>query len=345
MKTFKKISLFLLIIFYSTSYSQELETILLAKDDAQKLTKAYLNPSFKGLIFAMNNGWYHTAKVHKKFGFDISIGANFATIPNEEELFSIAELELSNNTITTNGATSSPTVAGSNSISPAQFQYSTQIEGQNVSANFTMPTGIKEDLPANTIPAPAIQVGFGLPFKLDLIIRYVPKVGSEDVKTDIFGLGIKKEITELLGPLDKTPLHISILAAYSNMGVNYEIGNVNNDVSTQNASANFSLNTYTIQAIASLNFPVLNVFGGIGYNGGSIRLDMLGNYTLNYNTSINGAPDVEESITDPFSIKTSSGSINATIGTRVSLGFFKLYGSYSLQEYNTINAGIAFSFR
>ena len=105
MKTFKKISLFLLIIFYSTSYSQELETILLAKDDAQKLTKAYLNPSFKGLIFAMNNGWYHTAKVHKKFGFDISIGANFATIPNEEELFSIAELELSNNTITTNGAT------------------------------------------------------------------------------------------------------------------------------------------------------------------------------------------------------------------------------------------------
>ncbi|WP_440880377.1 DUF6588 family protein [Tenacibaculum sp. C7A-26P2] len=345
MKTFKKISLFLLIIFYSTSYSQELETILLAKDDAQKLTKAYLNPSFKGLIFAMNNGWYHTAKVHKKFGFDISIGANFATIPNEEELFSIAELELSNNTITTNGATSSPTVAGSNSISPAQFQYSTQIEGQNVSANFTMPTGIKEDLPANTIPAPAIQVGFGLPFKLDLIIRYVPKVGSEDVKTDIFGLGIKKEITELLGPLDKTPLHISILAAYSNMGVNYEIGNVNNDVSTQNASANFSLNTYTIQAIASLNFPVLNVFGGIGYNGGSIRLNMLGNYTLNYNTSINGAPDVEESITDPFSIKTSSGSINATIGTRVSLGFFKLYGSYSLQEYNTINAGIAFSFR
>ena len=135
------------------------------------------------------------------------------------------------------------------------------------------------------------------------------------------------------------------MAAYSNMGVNYEIGNVNNDVSTQNASANFSLNTYTIQAIASLNFPVLNVFGGIGYNGGSIRLDMLGNYTLNYNTSINGAPDVEESITDPFSIKTSSGSINATIGTRVSLGFFKLYGSYSLQEYNTINAGIAFSFR
>ena len=84
MKTFKKINLFLFIIFYSTLYSQELETILLAKDDAQKLTKAYLNPSFKGLIFAMNNGWYHTAKVHKKFGFDISIGANFANIPSKE---------------------------------------------------------------------------------------------------------------------------------------------------------------------------------------------------------------------------------------------------------------------
>jgi hypothetical protein len=35
----------------------------------------------------------------------------------------------------------------------------------------------------------------------------------------------------------------------------------------------------------------------------------------------------------------------ATIGARLSLGFFKIYGSYALQEYNTANLGIAFSLR
>ncbi|WP_394420657.1 DUF6588 family protein [Tenacibaculum mesophilum] len=28
-----------------------------------------------------------------------------------------------------------------------------------------------------------------------------------------------------------------------------------------------------------------------------------------------------------------------------SLVFFKIFGSYTLQEYNSVNAGIAFSFR
>ncbi|CAM1372134.1 DUF6588 family protein [Tenacibaculum xiamenense] len=345
MKVLKAISLLTAIFCFSKLQSQELETILLAKDDATKLTKAYLAPSFKGLMFAMNNGWYHTAKVHKKFGFDISIGANAAAVPSQDEIFSIAELGLSNNTTVTNGVTTSPTVAGNESITPAEFQYSTQIEGQNVTANFTMPKGIKEDLPTSAIPAPAIQVGVGLPYKLDAIVRYVPKIGVDNVKVGLFGLGIKKEITEWFGPLDKLPLHVSLLAAYSNMSVDYEIGNVSGDVSTQNASTEFDLNTYTVQAIASLNFPIFNVYGGVGYNAGNVKLNMLGTYTLSYDPAINGAPNVEESITDPISLKTNSGSMNATIGARLSLGFFKLYGSYTLQEYNTLNAGIAFSFR
>jgi hypothetical protein len=52
------------------------ESILLATDDAEKLLGAYIDPAMTGLIYGMNNGWYHTAKVHKLFGFDISIGLN-----------------------------------------------------------------------------------------------------------------------------------------------------------------------------------------------------------------------------------------------------------------------------
>lgn len=50
-----------------------IESILLASGDAEKLTEAYINPAMKGLIFGMNNGWYHTAKTHKLLGFDIAI--------------------------------------------------------------------------------------------------------------------------------------------------------------------------------------------------------------------------------------------------------------------------------
>ncbi|MFV0248489.1 MAG: DUF6588 family protein [Tenacibaculum sp.] len=348
MKTIRTIKLLVSFLWLTNLCSQDLENILLAKDDAQILAGAYLAPAFKGLIYSMNNGWYHTAKVHKKFGFDISIGANAAFVPSKDEIFNLAALNLSEKTSVTNGLTSSPTLAGSNNISPAELEYTTTLQGQDVSVDFTLPEGVKEDLPISAVPAPVVQVSLGLPFKLDAIVRYVPKVGSDDVKAGLFGLGVKKEITDWLGVLGKTPLHISVLAAYSNMSVDYNIDTdeaESGNVITRNASAEFGLNTFSLQAIASLNFPIINLYGGLGYNTGSVKLNMLGSYELFYQPSDIAEEAVSETITDPVSLKTSTGSLNATLGARISLGFFKIYGSYTLQEYNTLNAGIAFSIR
>jgi hypothetical protein len=323
--------------------AQELETILLAKEDASKLTNAYLDPAMKGFIYSMNNGWYHTAKVHKKFGFDISIGANASFIPSEDEMFNLTKIGLSSNTTYNQNTTA--TVAGSNSITPAELTYTTTIDGQQAEANFTMPEGIKEDLPANAVPAPSVQVGLGLPFKFEAMLRYSPKVGSDDVKGGLFGIGVKKEITDWFGPMDKTPLHVSLLAAYTNMNVDYTIGDVNGDIEARNAITEFRLNSYTIQAIASLNFPIINVYGGIGYNGGNTSLDMRGDsFYATYTTPL-GTTERENLGTNPLSLSSSSGSFNTTLGARLSLGFFKIFGSYTLQEYNSVNAGIAFSFR
>ncbi|WP_064966163.1 DUF6588 family protein [Tenacibaculum ovolyticum] len=337
----KKTTLSLLTIFALAfnAKAQELETILLAKEDASKLTEAYINPVMKGLVFSMNNGWYHTAKVHKKFGFDVTIGASGSFVPSKDKIFNLTKLGLSNKTTFNNNT--SPTVAAEENASSATVTFNGEVNGQNVSADFAMPGG--ESL--NITPAPAVQVGLGLPYKIEAMLRFVPKVGSSDVKAGLFGIGLKKEITDWFGPMDKTPLHISLLAAYTNMNVDYSIDNVSGDVSVANGAAEFKLNSYTVQAIASLNLPVINFYGGVGYNGGNTKLSMLGDYTLTYQTGNPVIPTVQENVKDPLSLKSSTGSFNATIGTRLSLGFFKIFGSYTMQEYNSVNAGIAFSFR
>ncbi|WP_299009296.1 DUF6588 family protein [uncultured Tenacibaculum sp.] len=345
----KKILLPLLTLMVSFSVkAQELETILLAKEDASKLTNAYLDPAMKGFIYSMNNGWYHTAKVHKKFGFDITIGANASFAPSKDEMFNISKLGLSQNTKVINNAFDTPTVLGSSSdnVTTAEFEYTLRDDQGNEigTANFTMPGGVKEDLPVNAVPAPSVQVGLGLPFKFEAMLRYSPKVGSDDVKGGLFGIGVKKEITDWFGPMDKTPLHVSLLAAYTNMNVDYTIGDVNGDIEATNAITEFNLNSYTVQAIASLNFPVINIYGGIGYNGGNTSLDMRGDsFYANYSTPL--GTERENLGTNPLSLSSSSGSFNTTLGARLSLGFFKIFGSYTLQEYNSVNAGIAFSFR
>ena len=82
MKKFILIFISIFTLTFSAKAQDGLESILLSGvADASKLTEAYINPAMKGLIFSMNGGWYHTAKVHKKFGFDISIGASLSQVP------------------------------------------------------------------------------------------------------------------------------------------------------------------------------------------------------------------------------------------------------------------------
>lgn len=73
---------------------------------------------------------------------------------------------------------------------------------------------------------------------------------------------------------------------------------------------------------------------------------MLGTYNLEYDTGQPAPNDtVTETVVDPLNLDFNANGFKTTVGARLSLGFFKIFGSYTLQEYNTVNAGIALSFR
>jgi len=332
---------------FNTKAQDGFESILLADAaDSQKLMQAYFAPGMEGFINAMNAGWYHTAKVHKPFGFDIAIGASGAVIPTEKDLINISALGLSSN-LTSNSSTT-PSFSGGD-VSGAQFTVNTNVQGQSASATFTAPGGV--ELPANLVPAPAVQLSVGLPWKFEAMVRFIPDVSfgedQDESSLNMFGVGLKKEITSWFGPMEKTPLHVSLLAAYTSMKVSYGISDITTGpIRTQSALAEFDLSAYTVQAIASLNFPIINLFGGIGYNSGSSSYSMSGTYTGVFDTGFPAPNDtVTKTLTVPTGLDFDSSGFATTLGARLSLGFFKIYGSYSFQEYNTANLGVAISIR
>lgn len=340
----KNILLFLAVIALSFNIKAQngLEYVLLARDDAQKIMQAYAAPGIEGVINSMNGGWYHTAKVHGKLGFDLSFALNVSIVPTEKEMFDLTKIGLSSSTFpTVKGKNLTSTLAGSKKTT-ARVTHRATINGNDVSASFDMPGGIKDYVPLSAIPAPSIQFAIGLPFKLDAMFRFVPKMGVDKMRGGLFGVGVKKEITSILGPLDKLPLHISLLGAYTSMNVDYAGGVNAANIKATNASTEFKLNAYTIQAIASLNFPIINLYGGLGYNSGSANLNMLGKYALTYT----GGGNTESiSLNDPIKMKFSSSGFRSTLGARLSLGFFKVFADYTFQKYNTASMGVAFSFR
>ena len=84
--------------------------------DASMLLTEYIKPYANSLGANLNGGWYNTAKPHKLGGFDITISASMAFVPNGHRSFDASELDYapSHQYLTTSvtGPSSSSTAAG-----------------------------------------------------------------------------------------------------------------------------------------------------------------------------------------------------------------------------------------
>lgn len=343
------VTLIVFVVSFQFVKAQDLETILLAADDASLLSQNYLNPAMEGLMYSMNGGWATTAKVHKKFGFDLTIGANASLVPDEAKAFAFVPgdyeyLSLPNN------ETELQTIM---SEDDAEVMVDVEInngDGTYKVVSFTMPGGITEDLPVNAVPAPTVQVGFGLPFKTDIKARFVPTQRYDDVEAKLLGFGLQHDLTQYLGIIDESPLSISVLGAFTNMSVTYDMSDdhESDNVEVIDGEAEFKMNTWTVQALASLDFKLITLYGSAGYNSGKTTAKMKGDYILTYDvedSNGNQIGTVNEEISDPINLDFEASGMRATLGARLNLSIFKIFADYTFQNYNTATVGIAFSVR
>ncbi|WP_299102577.1 DUF6588 family protein [uncultured Winogradskyella sp.] len=346
----KIIATIVLISCFQFAKAQDLETILLAADDASLLSQNYLNPAMEGLMYSMNGGWATTAKVHKKFGFDLTIGVNASLVPEEAKAFAFIPSDYSYLSLPNNESEIQTIMSEDDTEVMVDVEIPNG-DGTFKVVSFTMPGGITEDLPVNAVPAPTVQVGFGLPFKTDIKARFVPTQSYDDVEAKLLGFGLQHDLTQYLGIVDKSPLSVSILGAFTNMSVTYAMSDedASDNVQVMDGEAEFKMNTWTVQALASLDFKLLTIYGSAGYNSGKTTTKMKGDYILTYdiedeNGNTAGLPE-DVSVTDPINLDFETSGMRATLGARINLSIFKIFADYTFQEYNTATVGIAFSVR
>ncbi len=347
----KRIILLLSLCATPVSQAQELESILLAAQDAERLTQDYIEPALKGLVYSMNEGWYTTGKTHGVLGFDVTFGVNMALVPNSDKTFLFRASDYNFVRSQVGDTESVSTVLGDD---PDGTFFDVRVpvgDGTFKVAEFQMPGGIGPDFPLKGVATPMIQFGVGLPSSTDLKVRFLPNIGVNDkVNNFMYGIGLQHDLTQYLPGLSATPFSLSALVAYSNTKVTYTIDDEDNldDVSVVNGEGLFALNTLSFQAIGSVNLAILEFYASAGYGRGGSRLELNGDYTLTYDLEDgNGIPlgQVNETITNPLQFKANVNSPRFGLGMRVNLAIFKLFASYTIQEYNTFSTGIAVSVR
>jgi hypothetical protein len=349
----KKITL-LFIIFIGIAYEQlNAQGIAAATADANKFVGNYLQPFGEGEIYNMSRGWFSTAKAHKFLGFDVAISLQAAVVPTDKQSFTFNNSDYA--TFKLNGGGTSATLPTFMGGSSSQSIYVNVTEnGQQAYTDFTTPTGIGNDFKKNisflpvSVPLPVAQVGIGLFKHTDLKVRYFPKTDINNVSMGVFGVGVQHEFSNYLPFLKKVPfLHLSALAAYSHLSADYypNLANATN-IKSNNADLKYDIGAYTVQAIASAKFSILEIYTALGYQSGKSNINVNGTYQATLYTNFPPPNNtVAINATNPLAISYIASGISNTWGLRLNLAFFKIYADYTFAKYNGIGAGIAFAFR
>lgn len=314
-------------------------------DDANTLIGKYMNPAMTGFGYGINGGWYNTAKTHKKLGFDLTISVNAAQVPDADETFLFRNSDYSNIRLASGTTASAPTLMGDDTNGPLLEAFSTVSVGgmnQEITSQFRSPQGAGLGN-FNVVPVPTVNLGIGLIKNTDLKIRYVPEVNAKDFSMDLIGFGIMHDIKQYIPFLKRLPLDVSLLAAYTDANITYDLNDLG--LNGSNQVATYDVNAYTVQILASKKLALLTLYGGVGYNSATTSLKMTGNYIIQEEQNIGGQIVPAVTLTDPIDLEFDSNGIRATVGLRIKLAVLTIHADYTAQEYSTIAGGIGIALR
>ena len=356
----------ILIIFSAATYAQfdKLNFIKSAPADAVKYLEAYLTPWANGFGAGLSGSWYNTAKPHKLGGFDITFGVNAGMVPSTDNTIDLSKIGLSSGWNPKTGTV--PNIAGSKT-SGTTLTYSQTVASTDVTlASFNAPPGVG----LKFVPVPTAQIGLGLPLGTEIKGRFIPKInfGDRGHNVSLWGVGLIHSIMQYIPGNELIPVDASLFAGYTkltgNLGVtlmpetlsghapNYSTYNVSTSFNDQFINA--TVTALNVSAIASLNLPVITLYGGLGYSKTSTEIKLKGNFPTpavvtpalpavpyaEYNDSgVKKGTDFPAINIDSFS------GLRANIGFRIKFAVITIHADYTRAQYNVFSTGLGISFR
>lgn len=312
------------------------------QQDGSKLITAYINPVIEGFSYALNGGWFHTAKPHKLGGFDINISLTPVFIPKSQDYFDPDKLNLTTVTDfqnTTNPGKLAPTFIGPND----RTEYTLDVNGQPVTISGPEGLNLRETIKVAPVGAPMAQVGIGLIKGTDIMVRFVPKVSVGSTETQLFGLGLRHDIKQHIPGIKMLPFDLSAMVGFTSFKGTTDLSGLATEfppaTTGTKQEAVYKFNAFLFEALISKKIAFITLFGGVGYNGVKTTAAVNGSYTF-----FDGQPQ-EFDLTNPYKGTFKNNSMRFDVGARFNLLAFYLYGNYSIQEYSAVTAGLGFTFR
>jgi hypothetical protein len=314
------------------------------QDNAEVLIDNYLKPMGFDISVLPNNGWYNTAKTHKKWGFDLSVSVNSIFVSNENKRYAFPSGLTGLSYLGTSESPSSdiPTAYGQESEFP-QFNITS---GANGGVSFRGPDGFDPEstyfVDAQLIPT--IQGGLGIFKNTDLRFRFTPQVTISSVKYGNWGVGLMHDIKQYITGESDNKFALSLFLGYTQVNGTVDLGGI---YSGNGQEGKVVASGFTGQAVISKEIGILTLYGALGYDMGKTNIKINGTYTVDSYVDLDGIEGVplNQSFTlnDPFEYDYDKNGFRFTGGLRLALGPITLNGDFSfVGDKQVLTVGLGF---
>ena len=234
---------------------QTLEQLGRLIDDAIFFTDLYITPATDAAVYQSASGWTNTPQRAKRWDFTLGLHVNTFLVPNSDRKFKITNEDFSFFTIQGADAANTPTALGND-------QYAT-LNGTLGNDPVTLKT--PEGIDRETILYPALQGSLGLGYGTELIGRFSPKITLKHVEYQVYGVGIKHNLSQYFPSVEKKNIYFSALFGYSREDVTVAFLDVQTPQygSLGLNALNSVINTWQLQLNGSKAFGKLELSAGI----------------------------------------------------------------------------------
>lgn len=292
----------------------QLEQVGYLLEDALLYSKQYLIPATDGAVYQASSAWMNSAKKKKDWAITIGIHGNTFKVPKSDRSFIINNSDFKFFELENGTSAEVPTALGSADT----FYLVGDLDGQQV--RLKTPKGVDQEY----ITHPYIDASFALPSGTEVIGRFSNKTNLKRGYYQVYGFGVKHNLSQYFPKLEDKKIHISAMSFYSNEDISFDFLDVNTSFGNLGISnLNGLVDTYHYQLSVSKEIKKFEILGSFIVN------------TSNFNYIVSGEKGEIENILPAQEI---INQLLDTIEKRKTNYIGEVAVNYSFRDFNFLSA-------
>lgn len=311
--------------------SSDFEKIGYLLSDALLYSEKYIIPITDAAVYQSSSGWVLSPKKKEKWNFTLGIHTNIFFVPKKNRDFQIKNSDFQFFEIEGVSDATVPTALGNND----QIYLVGEIGNEQV--RFKTPRGINQE----TIIYPYLQASLELPYGFEFIGRYSTKTKLKKGNYQVYGAGLKYNISQHFSSWESKKIHLAVATIYSKEDVSFDFLDVNTAYGNLGISEiNGLVDTWHFNLLFSKEFK---------------NFDLNGNFIINHSKFEYLVSGPKGSIEDLIPIQDIINNLLTRIAKNKTNSIFEITGVYHIDKialqssfafgkFANLNLGVQYQF-